>query len=104
VNGQAVLLLRAFRFALATLESKLCRNVWQNGKFGIVSSLSQNIAAILSQWAARQMCIFMQKQMCIFVQAGYLEDFIIVMLKLMKLLPQVSQIMQADLYITETKS
>lgn len=35
----------------------------------------------------------LRKQMCILVQAGYLEDLIIVMLKLMQLLPQISQIM-----------
>ena len=33
-------------------------------------------------------------------QIAYLEHFIIVVLELVKLLPQISQVMQADLYVT----
>jgi len=90
VNGQAVLSLRASRFALATLESKLCRNVWQ-----IWQDCEQPITKSSSnpKPVGSKADVLIHSSRCKSVQAGYLKDLIIVMLKLMKLLPQIAQIM-----------
>ncbi len=42
------------------------------GKYGIVSGLSQNTTAVLTQWTARQMCIFMQAD--VYVCAGRIPE------------------------------
>jgi len=90
-------MLCSFRFALATLESKLCRDVWQawHCEQPVTKHMSnpKSVVSKADVYICAGRCVYLCKQMCIFVQAGYLEDLIIVMLKLMKLLPQVPQIM-----------